>query len=140
MIYPTFDCFGAKIVVLSINSTRQMVKNARFNFNHIVGIEFTLSLMQCRFPVCYKDISFWNNDDKRLGETDFYDLVREVAGDLVESVSLIDEFQHPKTGRQSKCFRIEYRSMDRTVTNKEIDVFQDEIRRLVQRKWLVELR
>ena len=27
--------------------------------------------------------------------------------------SKIDDFQHPKTGRQSKCYRLNYRSMDR---------------------------
>ena len=27
--------------------------------------------------------------------------------------SKIDDFKHPKTGRQSKCYRLNYRSMDR---------------------------
>jgi hypothetical protein len=32
-----------------------------------------------------------------------------VAGDLVETVSLIDKFDNPKKGRTSHCYRINYR-------------------------------
>jgi phenylalanyl-tRNA synthetase beta subunit len=39
-------------------------------------------------------------------------------------VELIDEFVHPKTGRGSKCFRVNYRSMERSLTNEEVDVLQ----------------
>lgn len=39
-------------------------------------------------------------------------------------VDLIDEFVHPKTGRASKCFRVNYRSMERSLTNEEVDVLQ----------------
>jgi phenylalanyl-tRNA synthetase beta subunit len=39
-------------------------------------------------------------------------------------VELIDEFMHPKTGRASKCFRVNYRSMERSLTNEEVDVLQ----------------
>ena len=36
-----------------------------------------------------------------------------MAGDLAESVELVDTFKHPKTERESRCYRIVYRSMDR---------------------------
>jgi hypothetical protein len=42
----------------------------------------------------------------------------------VAQVDLIDEFVHPKTGRASKCFRVNYRSMERSLTNEEVDVLQ----------------
>lgn len=64
-----------------------------------------------KFPACYKDISFWYDED--FHENDFCEVVRGVAGDLVEDVKLIDEFTHPKTKRKSKCYRINYQSMDR---------------------------
>jgi len=51
-----------------------------------------------------------------------------VCGDLAESVELIDQFAHPKTGKTSWCFRVNYRHMDRTVTNEEIDKYQFELR------------
>ncbi|KAH8106840.1 phenylalanyl-tRNA synthetase [Cristinia sonorae] len=65
-----------------------------------------------RYPACYKDVSFWL-PDKALHENDFCDLVRDAAGDFAEDVKLVDAFTHPKTGRSSQCFRINYRSMDR---------------------------
>lgn len=51
------------------------------------------------------------------------EIVRNVAGDLVEKVECIDVFTNKKTNRTSKCFRISYRSLERTLSNKEIDDF-----------------
>src|SRR5688500_5535511 len=72
-----------------------------------------------KFPPCYKDIAFWIVHERDFYDNRFYDLVREIAGDLVEDVQLVDEFVNPKTGLRSKCFRINYRSMDRNLTNEE---------------------
>lgn len=73
-----------------------------------------------RYPPCYKDVSFWlpakgglSADSVTLHDNDVFEVIRDVAGDLTEDVVLIDDFVHPKTGRQSKCFRVNYRSMDR---------------------------
>ncbi|MCO5602892.1 hypothetical protein L7F22_057031 [Adiantum nelumboides] len=73
-----------------------------------------------KFPPCYKDVSFWlpsapapEGDKATFHENDLMEIVRDVASDLVEDVGLIDEFVHPKTNRRSKCYRINYRSMDR---------------------------
>lgn len=75
-----------------------------------------------RYPPCYKDMSFWLPDSVKQAsaaeilpwhENDYCEIVRDVAGDLVENVSLIDDFTHPKSGRRSLCYRLNYRSMDR---------------------------
>ena len=92
-----------------------------------------------RYPPCYKDIAFWLPQEE-FNENDFHEVVRSSAEDLVEKVELIDKFVHPKTERVSHCYRITYRSMDRNVTNQEINVIQDEIRRLVVNELKVELR
>ncbi|CAO1638173.1 unnamed protein product [Parajaminaea phylloscopi] len=86
-----------------------------------------------RFPPCYKDVSFWlPTDGREFHENDLMELVREVAADLVEDVKLIDAFAHPKTGRQSKCYRINYRSMERSLENEETNVLHsDVVKRLV---------
>lgn len=91
-----------------------------------------------KFPSCYKDISFWT--PSQFHPNDMHELVRDVAGDLVEQVQLIDSFVHPKTDRLSNCFRIYYRSMDRSLTNEEIDALQEQVRTLAVDQLRVELR
>lgn len=39
-----------------------------------------------KYPACVKDISFWLADNVPIHENDFCDLIRDVAGDLVEDV------------------------------------------------------
>ena len=74
---------------------------------------------------------------------DLCEIVRGVCPigeDIIEKVSLIDEFTHPTTKRMSKCFRITYRSMDRNLTNDEIDKVQEQVRAEVVEKLGVVLR
>jgi phenylalanyl-tRNA synthetase alpha chain len=66
--------------------------------------------------------------------------VREVAGDLVENVKRLDEFKKPGTDLVSQCYRITYRSMDRSLTNEEINVLQEQVRRAVVHELGVKLR
>jgi len=91
-----------------------------------------------RYPPIWHDISFWIADG--FHENQFHELVRECGGELVEDVRSSDEFTHPKTGRTSHTYRLTFRHMDRSLTNSEIDVVMDEIRKLVQEKLGVELR
>ena len=91
-----------------------------------------------KFPPCYKDISFWLKEDTFI-ENDFYELIRSIGGDLVERVERIDSFIHPQTQRRSLCYRVMYRSMERSLTNEEVNVLQDQIRDSVK-SLCVELR
>lgn len=83
-----------------------------------------------KHPCVTKDISFWISSDYH--ENDFYQLIREAAEDLIEEVKLIDNFQHPKTKQINHTYRIIYRSMDRTLTNEEINNLQEVIRQKTQ--------
>ena len=62
------------------------------------------------------------------------------GGDLIEEVKLIDEFLHPKKQRTSNCFRITYRSMERSLTDDEINAIQNKVREDITEQLGVELR
>ncbi|KAK9454146.1 phenylalanyl-tRNA synthetase [Dipodascopsis uninucleata] len=92
-----------------------------------------------KYPGTSRDTSFWVGQ-KDLHENDLMEIVRGHAGDLVESVKLVDHFVHPKTGKQSLCYRINYQSMERSLTNDEINNFNDNIRQELVEKFDVKLR
>jgi phenylalanyl-tRNA synthetase alpha chain len=73
-------------------------------------------------------------------ENDLMEVVRNTAGDNVEDVSCVDNFTHPKTGRQSLCYRITYRSLEKTLTNEEANAMHEKIRQELVARFGVELR
>ena len=94
-----------------------------------------------KFPPCFKDVSFWQPEGRApVSENDVCEVVRGVAGDLAESVTLIDEFTHPKTGRASRCYRVAYRSMERSLEDEEINDLQERVRGELAGGMGVELR
>jgi len=84
-------------------------------------------------PSSANDISFWINqedEDEEFSCNDFNDIVRSVDKEgIVESVSLIDEFTHPKTKRKSRCYRIYYRHVSRPLTQSEVNQVHDMIQK-----------
>ena len=95
-----------------------------------------------KYPQCYKDLSFWlpSEDAAPFVENDLLEVVRCQGGDLVEHVKMIDSFVHPSSGRESRCYRITYRSMDRSVTNDEINKIQERVRAQLAGSLSLELR
>ncbi|OWZ06611.1 Phenylalanine-tRNA ligase [Phytophthora megakarya] len=91
-----------------------------------------------KYPACFKDVSFWHGED--FHENNLCEVVRDIAGDMVEQLAVVDEFTHPKTQRQSKCYRITYRHMDRNLTNSEVDDIQEIVRAKMVNELGVELR
>jgi phenylalanyl-tRNA synthetase alpha chain len=118
-------------------------KDERFH-NQFIGISDDLNkkivfTSYSKYPFCYKDVSFWL-PEKGLHVNDVYEVIRGVAGDLVERVDLFDKFTNKKTGRNSHAYRITYRHMDRSLTNAEIDEIQFRLRDQLVETLDIELR
>ncbi|KAI9049861.1 hypothetical protein LZ554_006011 [Drepanopeziza brunnea f. sp. 'monogermtubi'] len=102
-----------------------------------------------KYPVCYKDVAFWlpdsssaagRNTAPEFHENDVMEIVRGIAGDSVEDVQLIDQFTNQKTGKKSMCYRINYRSLERTMRNEEANELQAMIEKEMVEKLGIEIR
>ncbi|XP_035679726.1 phenylalanine--tRNA ligase, mitochondrial-like [Branchiostoma floridae] len=71
-----------------------------------------------KYEPIVRDISFWIPPG--FERADFLDLVRTVGADVIEEVSLYDEFVHPKTKKTSNSYRIKYFQLERLLTNEEV--------------------
>lgn len=91
-----------------------------------------------KYPACYKDVAFWIGDE--IHENDVMEVVRDVGGELVEDVRRTDEFVNKKTGKKSWCYRINYRSLEKTLTNEETNKLHGDIGSVLVEKLGVTLR
>lgn len=90
-----------------------------------------------KYESCYKDIAFYLND--KFNFNDFNEIIRECdQNSIIEQVKLIDSFENKKINKISNCYRITYRSLNRTLTNKEVDEIQFKIREQLSK--IVEIR
>jgi phenylalanyl-tRNA synthetase alpha chain len=81
-----------------------------------------------KYPASTRDISFIAPPSFVLNN--YFDLVRDIGGDLVEEVKLIDTYENEEKfgkGNKSYAFRITYRAIDRTLTTEEINDIQKKL-------------
>ncbi|KAK8220373.1 mitochondrial phenylalanyl-tRNA synthetase [Phyllosticta capitalensis] len=112
-----------------------------------------------KYPAAERDVSFWlpgtvesssapsaagglvtPANSTQVHENDVMEIVRQLAGDVVENVALVDEFVHPKKKRKSMCYRIVYRSLERTLTGDEVQELHKKIGDRLVEQLGVELR
>lgn len=75
-----------------------------------------------KFPPVMRDISFIVPNT--FIPNNYFDLIREVGGEMVEDVSLLDKYENAEKfgeGKLSYTFRITYRNLGRTLTNEEVN-------------------
>lgn len=76
-----------------------------------------------KFPPVTRDISFIV-EKANYSPNDYFDLVRDVVGDMAEEMALIDEYENEAkfgAGKKSYAYRITYRALDRTLTDTEVN-------------------
>ncbi len=75
-----------------------------------------------RYPSVVRDISFVMPKSMSLNE--YYEVVRDLGGNLVQEVRFLDRFESTEkfgADKVSYTFRIVYQSFERTLTNAEVD-------------------
>lgn len=94
-----------------------------------------------KYPPITRDISFIVNKD--FVPNNYFDLIRDIGGDLVEEVHLLDKYENvEKFGpdKISYTYRITYRSTDRTLETSEIDPLQQEVYDRTKKEFNAEVR
>ena len=94
-----------------------------------------------KFPAITRDISFIV--DKDFVPNNYFDLIRDIGGDLVEEVRLLDKYEDAEKfgpDKVSYTYRIVYRSNERTLLSEEVDEIQDKIYKQIAEQFNAELR
>ncbi len=94
-----------------------------------------------KYPPITRDISFVVSAS--FAPNNYFDLIRDIGGELVEEVSLLDKYENAAkfgAGKLSYTYRIIYRSTERTLTIEEIDPIQNKITEATKKQFGAEVR
>lgn len=94
-----------------------------------------------KYPAVERDISFIV--DKNVSLNNYYEIVRDCGGDLIEQVSLLDKYENDKKFGEDKVsytFRIVFRSLERTLINEEVSIIHEKICERTKRELYANLR
>jgi phenylalanyl-tRNA synthetase alpha chain len=94
-----------------------------------------------KYPPITRDISFIV--DKSFEPNNYFDLIRDIGGDLVEEVELLDKYENAEkfgTEKISYTYRVVYRSSDRTLESAEVDPLQDKLYSETAKQFKADLR
>lgn len=94
-----------------------------------------------KYPPITRDISFVVQ--KSFVPNNYFDLIRDLGGDLVEEVQLLDKYENPEkfgADKTSYTYRIIYRGPEKTLLSEEVDAIQNKIYSETARQFNAELR
>lgn len=94
-----------------------------------------------KYPPITRDISFVVHKD--FIPNNYFDLIRDLGGELVEEVELLDKYENPEkfgADKISYTYRIVYRSNERTLISEEVDAIQNNIYQETAKQFNAELR
>jgi len=105
---------------------------------HMIGDTFYMP--PPKFPANTRDLSFVTEETVQV--PDMVDVISRVGGPVLEKVALFDYYKGnilPPT-KKSLGFRLHFRAPDRTLTDKEVDVFVEKIIEELQKTFKASLR
>ena len=94
-----------------------------------------------KYPPITRDVSFVVGKD--FVPNNYFDVIRELGGNLVEQVELLDRYEDEKkfgANHVSYTYRIVYRSNERTLVSSEVDVIQNDIYKQTAEQFRAEVR
>lgn len=94
-----------------------------------------------KYPPITRDISFIVSND--FVPNNYFDLIREIGGDLVEQVELLDKYENAKKFGENKIsytYRVVYRSPERTLKADEVEPLQKKLYDETAKIYSAELR
>jgi phenylalanyl-tRNA synthetase alpha chain len=94
-----------------------------------------------KYPSIVRDISFVV--PKAFVPNNYFDLIRDIGGDIVEEVALLDKYENDaKFGadKMSYTYRIVYRSLERTLKSEEIEPLQNKVINETKEQFGAEIR
>jgi phenylalanyl-tRNA synthetase alpha chain len=95
-----------------------------------------------KYPSVVRDISFIVTSD--FAPNNYFDLIRETVGeDMIEEVQLLDKFENAQKfgeGHVSYTYRIVYRSLDKTLTNDEVDQLHKKLEAVTKAEYQAQVR
>ncbi len=94
-----------------------------------------------KYPPIIRDISFIV--DKSFEPNNYFDLIRDIGGDIVEQVELLDKYENAEKfgpDKVSYTYRITYRSTERTLEAEEVEPLQAEVYSQTAKQFDAELR
>lgn len=94
-----------------------------------------------KFPSVLRDISFIVPNT--FVPNDYFDLIREEGGEMIEHVELIDKYENEQkfgAGKLSYTYRITYRHLERTLTNEEVNQVHAKIEERTEKEFGGEVR
>lgn len=94
-----------------------------------------------KYPAVVRDISFLVSN--KFVPNDFFDLVREIVPDTLEEVTLIDKYENAAKlgeGNVSYAYRITYRSLEKTLTNEEVNALHKKIEEATVKNYGAKIR
>lgn len=94
-----------------------------------------------KYPPVIRDISFVVENN--FIPNDYFDTISDLGRDLIEQVELLDKYENKEKfgeGKLSYTFRITYRSLERTLTNEEVNKLHAEIEKHTASDFNAEIR